>query len=319
MPEPKLLNIYISGPMGSKPEFNFPQFKAMEVELYEHSTAILAAYPGYTYINVVNPARNFDGDTQLGREVYLELALRQVDAAEVIVLLPDWQGSEGARLETMRAIHNGATFYECTSSESPLFTHLLGPFDPDHMDEVLAATAKGMDYDPNCNYGKECVEEGLLEDLLRADFKAAVAGRDRFLDSHQPQFDGTEVADWEDELLGDWDTDPNGTKTEASVQHMIAKAQGETIEQEAARLVRNGARQGTYGHPRGDFDTIAQIWSAILTKANGQFVDVRAEEVALCMAGLKLSRLARDPHHHDSKVDVIGYMVCLDRLDEEDE
>src|SRR5215469_4122926 len=90
-----------------------------------------------------------------------------------------------------------------------------------------------------------------------------------------------------------------------------------TIEEEAALLVRNGARQGTYGHPRGDFDTISRIWSAILSKANGFEVKVEAEQVALCMAGLKLSRLARDSQHHDSKVDVIGYMVCLDRLDEE--
>lgn len=94
------------------------------------------------------------------------------------------------------------------------------------------------------------------------------------------------------------------------------KAVPELIEDEAARLVRNGKRQGTYGHPRGDFDTIAKMWSAILSKFNQQEVRVDAEQVALLMIAMKLSRLARDPSHHDSRVDIIGYAICLDRLDE---
>lgn len=97
----------------------------------------------------------------------------------------------------------------------------------------------------------------------------------------------------------------------------ITPDERQLIEQEAASLVRNGKRQGTYGHPRGDFDTIAKMWSAILSKSNQRDVNVEAEQVALMMIAMKLSRLARDPSHHDSRVDVIGYAICLDRLDED--
>lgn len=83
---------------------------------------------------------------------------------------------------------------------------------------------------------------------------------------------------------------------------------GETIDQEARRLVFHGPRQQDYGHPREDFTRIAQIWSAILG------TEVTAEQALIMMAGLKLARLSTSFQHHDSKVDVIGYMLCLDRL-----
>lgn len=85
----------------------------------------------------------------------------------------------------------------------------------------------------------------------------------------------------------------------------------EGIDQEARRLVY-GERAATYGHPRGDFDTIAKIWSGILG------VDVKATQVSLMMAGLKLARLASSPEHHDSQVDTIGYMLCHARLFEDE-
>jgi hypothetical protein len=84
-----------------------------------------------------------------------------------------------------------------------------------------------------------------------------------------------------------------------------------TIEQEAAGLVRDGERQKTYGHPRGDFDRVAGMWSALLG------IKVTAEDVAVMMIAFKLARLKQTPQHHDTKVDVIGYAICLDRLDED--
>jgi Domain of unknown function (DUF6378)/Domain of unknown function (DUF4406) len=84
----------------------------------------------------------------------------------------------------------------------------------------------------------------------------------------------------------------------------------EPVEVEASRLVRQGHRQKDYGHPRGDFDTIAALWSPILG------AEVNAEKVALCMIALKMARLTSNPKHRDSLVDVIGYAICYDRLDE---
>lgn len=82
----------------------------------------------------------------------------------------------------------------------------------------------------------------------------------------------------------------------------------EPVELQASDLVRNGERQQVYGHPAEDFTRTAAIWSAILgTK-------VSAEDVALMMVGLKMSRLVATPGHKDSITDMIGYSICLDRV-----
>lgn len=85
----------------------------------------------------------------------------------------------------------------------------------------------------------------------------------------------------------------------------------EDIELEARAIVRDGDRQKEYGHPRDDWTRTAKIWSGILG------IDVTPEQAMLCMIGTKMSRLIHTPHHHDSMVDIIGYAICYDRLNEE--
>lgn len=51
--------------------------------------------------------------------------------------------------------------------------------------------------------------------------------------------------------------------------------------------------------------TIAQRWSTTL----GQ--EITAAQVVLCLLDLKLARLATDPSHEDSAVDVCGYAALL--------
>jgi hypothetical protein len=69
----------------------------------------------------------------------------------------------------------------------------------------------------------------------------------------------------------------------------------------AASLV-SGDRQDDYGHPLEDFTRAGKIWSAVLG------VDVTAEQVALCMIGVKI---AREVHSEklDNAVDGIGYWL----------
>lgn len=78
------------------------------------------------------------------------------------------------------------------------------------------------------------------------------------------------------------------------------------ILQEAESLI-NGDRARDYGSAHENFARIARIWSVILG------IDVTAQEVALCMAGLKLARLANGPHR-DSYVDGAGYMALAGEL-----
>lgn len=77
----------------------------------------------------------------------------------------------------------------------------------------------------------------------------------------------------------------------------------------AAELV-TGERQDSYGHPLDDFTRAGKIWEAILG------VKVSAEQVALCMVGVKISRQA-NAAKLDNIVDGIGYFLTLAMVQEE--
>lgn len=88
------------------------------------------------------------------------------------------------------------------------------------------------------------------------------------------------------------------------------------VEYEASRIVRNGERQKSYGHPNQDFERTAGMWTAFLRHKLLPGVSITMEEMALMMGQLKMSRLASTPGHHDSLVDLIGYAICASRLKE---
>lgn len=77
----------------------------------------------------------------------------------------------------------------------------------------------------------------------------------------------------------------------------------------AASLV-TGDRQDAYGHPLDDFTRAGKIWEAILG------VPVTAEQVALCMVGIKISRQTNAPKL-DNVIDGIGYFLTLAMVQEE--
>ena len=64
-------------------------------------------------------------------------------------------------------------------------------------------------------------------------------------------------------------------------------------------------RRATYGGPAVSMATVAARWSVTLGRP------VTPAEVMLCMIDLKLARLAHDPTHRDSVVDIIGYAALL--------
>jgi hypothetical protein len=64
-------------------------------------------------------------------------------------------------------------------------------------------------------------------------------------------------------------------------------------------------RRDEYGEAADQFKAIAARWSITLG------ISVTPAQVALCMIDLKLARLAYDPRHADSVVDVIGYAALL--------
>ena len=90
------------------------------------------------------------------------------------------------------------------------------------------------------------------------------------------------------------------------------------IAEEAVSLVY-GKRAETYGHPRKDFRIIAKVWTGLLQGVLQDGTELTEYHVALLMTGLKLARLVMSPQHHDSRVDTIGYMLAMERLDEPEE
>ena len=64
-------------------------------------------------------------------------------------------------------------------------------------------------------------------------------------------------------------------------------------------------RRDDYGEANDQFKAIAARWSITFG------MPISPAQVALCMIDLKLARLAYDPGHVDSVVDVIGYAALL--------
>jgi hypothetical protein len=80
-----------------------------------------------------------------------------------------------------------------------------------------------------------------------------------------------------------------------------------------------GDREKTYGHPSKNLKAIAEMWNLYLV-ANGVAEKdggiLVAQDVAVMMILLKAARLANDPDHRDSIVDIAGYAALIERCDE---
>lgn len=96
----KQVTYYISGPMRGKPDHNYPTFYAVDTALRERDE----------FCRVLNPANNFDGDKTRTTNEYMTEDLRMVLNCDVVVLLPGWQQSEGARHEVELAKVTGKRF-----------------------------------------------------------------------------------------------------------------------------------------------------------------------------------------------------------------
>jgi len=96
-----------------------------------------------------------------------------------------------------------------------------------------------------------------------------------------------------------------------TVPEVLQEETKESVLQEAQRIV-SGARQEAYGHPLDNFGQTAKMWSAVLG------MEVSAEQVALCMILVKISRQTHKPQR-DNVVDMAGYAATLSMIVEERE
>jgi hypothetical protein len=77
----------------------------------------------------------------------------------------------------------------------------------------------------------------------------------------------------------------------------------EQLLEHAADIVTRRRRE--YGEPVEVFGDIAKRWSLVLG------LEVSPAQAVLCLLDVKMARLARDPKHLDSQVDVAGYAAVL--------
>lgn len=76
---------------------------------------------------------------------------------------------------------------------------------------------------------------------------------------------------------------------------------------EQANNIVHGDREQTYGDAGKNLRTIAAYWNTHIKAAKGIDVDLTPADVCSMMMSLKLARLANNPEHTDSLVDVAGY------------
>jgi len=63
-------------------------------------------------------------------------------------------------------------------------------------------------------------------------------------------------------------------------------------------------RNMEYGEPEDSFERIAKLWNACYN------LNLEVQDVAIMLALLKIARLANNPGHLDSWVDLVGYAAC---------
>lgn len=85
--------------------------------------------------------------------------------------------------------------------------------------------------------------------------------------------------------------------------------------EEAARMVL-GPRGAYYGTPLKNLGATGLIWTGLLAAKLRDGQEITAEDVALCMVGLKLSREA-NRHKRDNITDSHGYLMTVDMIREE--
>lgn len=103
---------------------------------------------------------------------------------------------------------------------------------------------------------------------------------------------------------------------------MQADVPEKTILDEAKKLVYS-ARSKAYGHPRENFANIAELWNAYLAIKLRHYPDalrpdalsvLNSVDIAILNILQKIARLATNPHHEDSIVDIAGYAATIERL-----
>jgi len=96
---------------------------------------------------------------------------------------------------------------------------------------------------------------------------------------------------------------------QSNQQNSLAPPNGRQIILDEARAITSADRNKQYGDPEDNFRNIAALWTGYV---QARFPDVKfsPSDVAAMSALIKVARLATNPTHKDSWVDLAGYAAC---------
>ena len=111
-------------------------------------------------------------------------------------------------------------------------------------------------------------------------------------------------------------TDPATGYTALGVWHQVAEdgtlpplvTRASILDQ--AKEYVHADRNSNYGDPEDNFEVIGEIMRAYLKRRFGRDIPLMSYDVANLMFAVKLGRLAHNPFHHDSYVDMAGYAAA---------
>jgi hypothetical protein len=125
------------------------------------------------------------------------------------------------------------------------------------------------------------------------------------MDEYKPDLCRDDCEETPGDLVAEWDPWASAQDdTNAVGTHPLRD-----LLDEAAETV--AARGKPYGGVEDNFARISRLWQAHLVNRYGNIGFLLAPtDVAIMMILLKTARLANDPTHRDSWVDVAGYAAC---------
>ena len=89
--------------------------------------------------------------------------------------------------------------------------------------------------------------------------------------------------------------------------------QPQNVLQEAEQIIY-GDREKTYGTPGKNLQAIADFWTVHLRHKYNFNGEVTMDDVCQMMILVKQARLINDSTHHDSQVDIAGYIALQERV-----
>jgi hypothetical protein len=260
------MKLYISGKMTGLPEHGFPAF----YEAAEKLTAV-----GY---DVINPAENFGGRTDLARSAYMREDIGNVLKADGLALLSGWSQSKGASLEVQIA------------DELGLLSNYVDTWVKD------AKREWGVGLTP----GRVLNKGGVFASDEDYGYVNPAAGTLASYASTKASRESTAVLTHENLKAA-----RASMKAHVCDETFCKEHPRETILEEAQRLV-HGDRGAAYGHPADDFGRTAEYWTTTFKEKLKPGERFHAGDIPLALIGVKLSREVNKPKR-DNMTDLAGY------------